>query len=52
MIIKTSGYYAVNGNRAIVDEGLIMTCPDSAVIEEFDTLEALDAAYPVPEEIE
>ena len=46
MITRGPGYYAINGNRVVVDENLFVSYPDDATFEEFTTLEELDLAYP------
>jgi len=53
MKTKQQGFYAINGNRIIVSEGQIVSYPDDAIIEEFETVTELDEKYPEPmEEIE
>ena len=48
MKTKEQGFYAINGNRIIVEDGQIVSYPDDAVIEEFETVTELDEKYPEP----
>ena len=46
MKTKQEGFYAINGNRIIVGDGQIVSYPDDAIIEEFETITELDEKYP------
>ena len=49
MITRDAGYYAINGVPVVVQEGLVVSHPDDAEIQIFETEDALNEAYPVEE---
>jgi len=49
---KGPGYYAIHNKPVVVDDGLVVSFPDYAQMQEYASLDELKAVYPDPPEEE